>query len=144
MHERDERERADALLADDALEGRLEPGAGDVVHQHGRRFLDVPRPGRVPFGGGAIAVGQPAPGPEAEHAVVVGEQDRGAICPGRFEECVESRFEDLVERLRPGHCVGEAVAGVEVAQPRAQFLSLAHVARRPEHEAKLADVVADR
>jgi len=54
------------------------------------------------------------------------------------------RFEDLVERPRTGDGVGEAVDGVEIPQPRAQLLPLAHVARRPEHEAKLAGLVADR
>ena len=141
--ERDERQRADALPADGALERRLEPRAGDVVHEHGRRILDVLRPRRVSLGGGAIAVGEPAPGAETGHAVVVGEQHRGPVGAGRFEERVERRFEHLVECLGAGDGVGEAVDGVEVAQAPAQLLAFAHVAGRAEHEAKVTRAVAD-
>ena len=95
------------------------------------------------LGGGAVAIGEPAPGAEAEHALVVGEQDRGTVRTRGFEESVERRLEHLVQRARAGDRVREAVDGVEVAQTPAQFLALAHVAGRPEHEAELALLVVD-
>ena len=92
----------------------------------------------MPLGGGAIAIGEAAPRTEAEHARVVGEQDRGTVGTGRLDERVERRLEHLVERLRAGDGVGKAVDSVEIAQPRAQLLPLGHVACRPEQEAELA------
>ena len=78
-HERDERERPDSLLAHHAFERRREVRTGDVVDEHGQRILDVCRPGRVPLGEGAIAIGKAAPRAESQHALVVGEQDRGTL-----------------------------------------------------------------
>ena len=91
----------------------------------------------------AVTVGEAPPRAEAEHAVVVTEQDRGAVGAGGLEERVERRLEHLVERPGAGDGVGKAVDGVEVAEPPAQFLALAHVAGRSEHEAKLAVLVVD-
>ena len=91
-HERDEGERPDSLLAHHALERRLELRAGEIVDEHGLWVPDVRRPRRVPLGEGAVAIGEPAPGTEAEHALVVGEQDRGAIRARGFEERVERRL----------------------------------------------------
>src|SRR5436190_22290302 len=79
----------------------------------------------------------------AEHARIVREHHRGSVGTGRLEQRVESRLEHLVERRRAGDGVGEAVDGVEVAQPRAQLLALAHIARGAEHEAKLAVLLAN-
>ena len=142
--EREEGEGPDPLLAHDALEGRLVAGGGKVLDEHRLRILGVRRPGRAALRGRAIAVGEPAPGAEAEHARVVGQQDRGPVGAGRLEKRVECGLEHLVERVRAGHGVGKAVDGVEIAQPRAELLTLAHVAGRPEHEAQLAGLVANR
>ena len=141
---RHERERPDALLPHDALERRLEPGAGDILDENRLRVVGVRRPRRVPLGEGAVAVGEAAPGAEPEHTVVVGEQDGGPVGAGGLEQRVERRLEHLLEHAGARNGVGEAVDGVEVAQPPAQLLALADVARRPEHEADLPFLVADR
>src|SRR5205823_13948493 len=107
-HERDEGERPDSLLAHHALERRLELRAGEIVDEHGLWVLDVRRPRRVPLGEGAVAIGEAAPGAAAEYALVVGEQDRGAIRARGFEERVERRLEHLVQSLRARDRVGEA------------------------------------
>ena len=99
--------------------------------------------GERPSVDAAVTVGEAAPRAEAEHAVVVTEQHRGAVGAGGLEERVERRLEHLVERAGAGNGVGEAVDGVEVAEPPAQFLALADVAGRSEHEAKLAVLVVD-
>ena len=74
-HERDEGQRGDPFLAHDPLERRLEAAVGEILHENGLRVRGVGRPRRAPFGGGAVAVGEAAPRVEAEHAVVVTEQD---------------------------------------------------------------------
>ncbi len=142
--EREKGEGPDSLLAHGALEGRLVAGGGKVLHEHRLRILGVRRPWRAALRERAIAVGEPAPGAEAEHARVVGQQDRGPVGAGRLEKRVERGLEHLVERLRAGDGVGKAVDRVEIAQPRAELLTLAHVAGRPEHEPQLAGLVANR
>ena len=117
--EREKGEGPDSLLAHDALEGRLVAGCGKVLHEHRLRILGVRRPWRAALRERAIAVGEPAPGAEAEHARVVGQQDRGPVGAGRLEKRVERGLEHLVERLRAGDGVGKAVDRVEIAQPRA-------------------------
>ena len=141
--ERDEGERPDALLAHGPLERGLVAGVADVLDEDRLGVVVFRLPRRAPFGVRAVAAGEAAPGAEAEHALVVGEQDRGAIRARGFEERVERRLEHLVQSLRARDRVGEAVDGVEVAQPPAQFLALAHVAGRPEHETELARLVVD-
>jgi hypothetical protein len=140
--ERDEREGRDPLLADGALELGLEACGGHVLDEHRLRVLRARRPRRVPVGRGAIPLGEAAPGAEAEHAVVVGEQDRRASGAGRGQQRVERGRQHVVEPARSPDGVREAVDGVEVAQPRAQLLALAHVTRGPEHEAQVAVVAA--
>ena len=57
----------------------------------------------------AVLVGEPAPGPEVDAPLVVEQDDRRAIHPGRSLESVQSVVEDRVERVRPGDGVREAV-----------------------------------
>ena len=83
-HQRDERESCDSLLAHDAQKRRLVP-VGDVLNEDWLRVRQVGRPGRATLGVGAVALREPAPGAEAEHAVVVGEQNRSAFGTGRLE-----------------------------------------------------------
>ena len=142
--QRDEREGCDPLLPHDALERGLVARTGDILDEDRLRVRHVGRPRRAALGVRAVAVGEAAPGAEAEHSLVVCEQHRGSVGAGRLEQRVESRLEHLVERRRAGDRVGEAVDGVEVAQPRAQLLALAHIARGAEHEAKLAVLLANR
>ena len=142
--EREKCQRPDALPAEDAHERLLVACGGDVLDEDRLRVLGVRGPGRTPLRARAIAVGEPTRRAKAKHARLVGEQDRGAVGSGGLEQRVERRLEDLVERRCAGDGVGEAVDGVEVAQPRAQLLPLADIAGRPEHEAELAGLVVDR
>src|SRR3954462_15252056 len=84
--ERDEREGCDSLLAHDALERPLVARAGDVLDEDGLWVRHVGWPRRAALGVRAVAVGQPAPGAEAEHSLFVGEQHRGAVGAGGLEE----------------------------------------------------------
>ena len=140
--ERDEGERPDALLAHDPLERDLVAGVADVLDEDRLGIVVFRLPRRAPLGVRAVAVGEAAPGAEAEHAGVVGKENRGAVGAGCLEKRLESRGEHVVERGCAGNGVGESVDGVEVAQAPAELFALADVARRPEQEAKLAFDVA--
>jgi hypothetical protein len=122
VHERHEGERANPLGDDPVAEGREVDVVLDVRDEHRGGVDGAGGPGRMAGGEGAVPVGEAAPRPELHHAVLVREQDGGAVEAERVEERREGLLERVLEGRRVPDRVGEAVQDLEVDEARAQVL----------------------
>ena len=96
-HQRNERQRADAFLFDNGCNCLRQIGMLDVIDADGLRICFVGSPGRMAVNGGAIAVGQSAPGNEPHRAGFVEAEHRGAAAMQGPQDSVDRR---LVDELR--------------------------------------------